>query len=120
MKFCFNLDKMSFFLFKFLFQLFYFQFKDVLFYNKFEFKSEDDLAYYAAFVITELDLYAQNVHLKLSGNIKLNDSYSLRLAEFFPEVVFFNPALLELHAQIAPQQVLTLAALSLCGSLEAV
>jgi hypothetical protein len=96
----------------------YFKNGAIRFYNNFDFKSEDDLAYFASFVVEELGLYANNIHLKLSGNIKPEDKYSLRLATFFSNVTFFNPQLLELPEQIAPQQVLTLAALSLCGSLE--
>jgi hypothetical protein len=96
----------------------YFKNGAIRFYNNFEFKSEDDLAYYASFVIEELGLYANNTHLKLSGSIKPEDKFSLRLADFFSRVTFFNPQLLELPEQISSQQVLTLAALSLCGSLE--
>lgn len=96
----------------------YYKDGQIRFYNNFEFKSEDDLAYYAAFVVEELGLYANNIHLKLSGNIKPEDKYSNRLADFFPDIVFFNPELLELPADITSQQILTLASLSLCGSLE--
>jgi hypothetical protein len=98
----------------------YLYFKDgkIRLYNNFEYKNEDDLVYFASFVVEELELYAQDVHLKLSGNLIPEDRYSLRLAEFFQHIVFFNPQLLELPEQIDSKQVLTLAALSLCGSLE--
>lgn len=97
----------------------YFKNDAIRFYNNFEFKSEDDLAYFATLVIEELGLHASSTHLKLSGYIKPEDNYSLRLADFFSHVTFFNPQLLELPDEINSQQVLTLAALSLCGSLEA-
>ncbi|MCC8426020.1 DUF3822 family protein [Mucilaginibacter sp. UR6-11] len=90
----------------------------IRFYNSFEFQNEDDLAYYAALVVQELGLYPYNVHLKLSGSVKPEDKFSIRLTEFFPNVTFFNPQLLELPEQINSQQVLTLAALSLCESSE--
>jgi hypothetical protein len=96
----------------------YFKNDTIRFYNNFEFKSEDDLAYFATFVVEELGLFANNTHLKLSGSIKPEDKLSTQLATFFSNVTFFNPQLLELPEQIDAQQVLTLAALSLCGSLE--
>jgi hypothetical protein len=93
---------------------------NIRFYNNFDYKNEEDLAYYAALVVKELGILTQNVHLRLSGNIKPEDRYSLRLAEFFQHVTFFRPQLLALPEQISGQQILTLAALSLCGSLEVV
>jgi hypothetical protein len=90
----------------------------IRFYNNFEYKNEQDLAYYAAFVVEELGILTQNVHFKLSGSIQPEDKYSTRLADFFHHITFFNPQLLELPDQISSQQILTLAALSLCGSLE--
>lgn len=96
----------------------YFKDGKIRFYNSFEFKNEDDLTYYAAFVTEELNLQANNISLKLSGSMLPEDKYSARLAEFFPDVAFYNPQLLELPAQISSQQILTLASLSLCGSLE--
>lgn len=96
----------------------YFKNDAIRFYNNFEFESEDDLAYFATFVVEELGLYPNNTHLKLSGHIKPEDQFSTRLAAFFSNVTFFNPQLLALPDQIDAQQVLTLASLSLCGSLE--
>jgi hypothetical protein len=98
----------------------YFKNGAIRFYNNFDFVNEDDLAYYASFVVEELGLYAQSIHLKLSGSLKAEDRFSSRLAEFFPHVTFFNPHLLSVPDQITPQQILTLAALSLCGSSEVV
>jgi hypothetical protein len=95
-------------------------FKDgrIRFYNRFEFKSEDDLVYFTAFVTNELNMPPRSTHLKLSGDIKPGDQYNSRLAEFFSEISFSDLQLLELPQQISPQQVSTLATLSLCGSLE--
>jgi hypothetical protein len=90
----------------------------IRFYNNFDYKNEEDLAYYASFVIEELGIPAQNVHFKLSGSLKPEDKYSNRLAEFFQHVTFFNPQLLDVPEQISQAQILTLAALSLCGSSE--
>ncbi|MFD2146784.1 DUF3822 family protein [Mucilaginibacter antarcticus] len=90
----------------------------IRYYNNFDYKNEEDLAYYASFVVEELGLLPQNTHLKLSGSIKPEDKYSSRLADFYQHVTFFNPPLLDVPEQINATQILTLAALSLCGSLE--
>ncbi|MDB4924908.1 DUF3822 family protein [Mucilaginibacter sp.] len=96
----------------------YFKDGKIRLYNNFDFTTGDDLAYYAAFITEELNLDAHDIHFKLSGNIKPGDKYSTRLADFFPDIVFYDPQILELPEQIPSQQILTLAALSLCGSLE--
>jgi hypothetical protein len=96
----------------------YFNDGKIRFYNTFEFKSEDDLAYYASLVAQELDLAPNHIYLKLSGNIEPNDSYGRRLSSFFPDVVLNDLQILELPAEIPSQQIMTLAALSLCGSSE--
>jgi hypothetical protein len=88
------------------------------FYNCFEFRSEGDLGYFTAFVANELNIHPLAVHLKISGSIQPGDKYSTLLADFFPEIAFISPQILELPEQISPQQILTLAALSLCGSSE--
>ncbi|MFD2872094.1 DUF3822 family protein [Mucilaginibacter ximonensis] len=98
----------------------YFKNGVIRFYNKFDYQTEGDLGYYAAFVCEELGLTPNGVHLKLSGNLKPNDKFTTSLSQFFLNITFFNPHLLNLPTQISPQQILTLAALSLCGSSEVV
>lgn len=98
----------------------YFKNGAIRFYNKFDYQTEGDLGYYAAFVCEELGLTPNGVHLKLSGNLKPNDKFTTSLSQFFPNITFFNPHLLNLPTQISPQQILTLAALTLCGSSEVV
>jgi hypothetical protein len=96
----------------------YFNDGKIRFYNTFEFKSEDDLAYYASFVAQELELTPNHIYLKLSGSIEPNDNYGRRLSSFFPDVVWNDLQILELPDEIPAQQIMTLAALSLCGSSE--
>jgi hypothetical protein len=95
-------------------------FKDgrIRFYNRFEFKSADDLVYFTAFVTNELNMPARSIRLNLGGDIKPGDEYHSHLAEFFTNINFSELQLLDLPEQILPQQVSTLATLSLCGSLE--
>ncbi|WP_214070599.1 DUF3822 family protein [Mucilaginibacter sp. dw_454] len=92
----------------------------IRFYNNFNYETEDDLAYYVSFVLDELGLQSADINLKLSGNLKAGDKYTTRLEQFYPNISYFNPQLLNLPTQIDAQQVLTLTALSLCGSSEAV
>lgn len=94
----------------------YLYFKDgkLRFYNSFECDGADDLVYYTAFVAQELNLDAQAVNLVLSG-----DKTGNGLTDFYPSVSFNNLQVIELPEQIASHQILTLAALSLCGSSEA-
>jgi len=98
----------------------YFKNGAIRFYNNFDYQTEGDLSYYTALATEELDLAPVNVHLKLSGNFKADDEFITSLRQFFPNITFFNPQLLNLPEQISAQQILTLAALTLCGSLEAV
>ncbi len=95
-------------------------FKDdkIRFYNKFEYKTADDLVYFAAFVAEELNVYPRNIKLIISGSIKPEDEYSNRLADFFQSIVFNSIDLIELPQELKSQQLLTLAALSLCVSSE--
>jgi hypothetical protein len=93
--------------------------QDVLrFYNSFEAKSADDVAYFSALVTQELEMQPQYTNLILSGNVQTGDVTFIRLSSFFAEVIISNIALLELPAEIQPHHILSLASLSLCGSSE--
>jgi len=98
----------------------YFKNDNIRFYNKFDYETEGDLGYYAAFVCEELGLAPTDVQLKISGTLKPDDKFITSLSRFFPNINLFNPHLLNVPAQIDPQQILTLAALSLCASSEVV
>lgn len=98
----------------------YFKDGGIRFYNSFDYQTEGDLGYYVALVTQELNLAPVQVQLKLSGSLKNGDAFIASLSEFFPNITFFNPQLLNLPEQINSQQIITLAALTLCGSLEAV
>lgn len=101
-------------------QFLYFALNTLRFYNAFEFKSEDELAYFTSFVADELSLKAQFITLVVSGDVIAGDKNLTRLAYFFPKIELNEIKVLELPGQIASHKFLALAALSLCGSSEAV
>ncbi|HTD40392.1 MAG TPA: DUF3822 family protein [Mucilaginibacter sp.] len=90
------------------------------FYNSFEFKAADELAYFAMLVTNELQLSPQDVILVLSGGITPEDENGGSLARFFGKVELNNMNPLVLPAQTTSHDILTLTALSLCGSSEVI
>ncbi len=96
-------------------------FKDgkLRFYNTFEYKTTDELVYFALFVADELKIQSQNAKLILSGNITQGDESSTRLNKFFGKTELNNQEIIDLPEEIPSHAVLTLTALSLCGSSEA-
>ncbi|HEY5326724.1 MAG TPA: DUF3822 family protein [Mucilaginibacter sp.] len=99
-------------------QFLYFLLGSLRFYNTFEFKGEDELAYFTSFVAEELQLKPQQITLVLSGDITDGDKNMKRLADFYPGIEINGLAILELPGQIPSHKLLALAALSLCGSSE--
>lgn len=89
------------------------------FYNTFEFQTADELVYFALLVADELKLHPQGTSLVLSGDISTDDENTVRLSKFFGKTELSNLRTIRLPAEITPNQVLTLTALSLCGSSEA-
>lgn len=96
-------------------------FKDgrLRFYNSFEFKTADELAYFAMLVANELQLSPREVTLVLSGDVAAGDENGSSLARFFGKVELNRMSALILPAHTASYDILTLTALSLCGSSEA-
>jgi hypothetical protein len=90
------------------------------FYNKFEFKNNDELAYFTALVTTELGLQPADTNLYISGDIDADDKGINRLAEFFGKVQINDQQVLTLPEEIESHRILSLAALSLCVSSEEV
>lgn len=90
------------------------------FYNSFEFMAPDELAYFATLVASELQLSPGEVTLVLSGGISLDDENGVRLDRFFGKVELNTMSALELSGKTASHDILTLTALSLCGSSEAI
>lgn len=90
------------------------------FYNSFEFMAPDELAYFTTLVANELQLPAGEVTLVLSGGISLNDENGVRLDRFFGKLELNTQSALALSGQTASHDILTLTALSLCGSSEAI
>lgn len=86
------------------------------FYNCFEFKNADELVYFASLVADELQLPQNGTKLIISGDSENGDPNSRRLAEFFDKVEFNQLKPVEIPAQITSHTVLSLTALSLCGS----
>ncbi|WP_428329468.1 DUF3822 family protein [Mucilaginibacter sp.] len=86
------------------------------FYNTFEFKDEDELAYFTSFVTTELNLKPQYITLVVSGDVNTGDGNLSRLADFYPKIEINQFKVLDLPGQIPSHTILALAALSLCGS----
>ncbi len=89
------------------------------FYNSFEFKTADELAYFGMFITEELQLHPKNITVVLSGDINADDENTSRLAKFFGKVELNTLKTIDLPEEIASHTVLTLTALSLCGSSEA-
>lgn len=88
------------------------------FYNTFDFKSADELAYFTTFVSEELNLKPQNTNLMVSGDVSDGDKNMTRLADFYNKVDLNDLNVLELPGQILAHKILALAALSLCASSE--
>ena len=89
------------------------------FYNSFEFKNADELVYFTMLVVGELGLQPQEATLVLSGDVSLEDENGAHLAKFFSGIELSYVNSLDLSEQIAAHDILTLTALSLCGSSEA-
>ncbi|ASU35116.1 DUF3822 family protein [Mucilaginibacter xinganensis] len=101
-------------------QFLYFALNTLRFYNSFEFKSDDELAYFTTFVTEELNLKPQFITLVISGDVIPGDKNLARLASFYPKIELNSMKILELPGQMASHKFLALAALSLCGSSEVV
>jgi len=97
-------------------QFLYFQGKSIRFYNTFEFKNEEELVYFTAFVCEELNLKPRETTLVLSGEVVIDDKNMKRLGDFFPKIEINGIRVLELPGQIPSHKLLSLAALSLCES----
>lgn len=95
-------------------QFAYFDSNRLRFYNTFEFKGEDELAYFTSFVADELKLRPQQTTLVISGNVNPGDGNMQRLGNFYPKIELNTFKVLQLPGQISPHKVLALAALSLC------
>ncbi|HVV54126.1 MAG TPA: DUF3822 family protein, partial [Mucilaginibacter sp.] len=86
------------------------------FFNRFEFETADELAYYAAFVTGELKQQPQDITVVVSGDVLTGDENMKRLSEFFGKVELNQLQPVALPDQAPPHTVLSLTALSLCGS----
>jgi hypothetical protein len=89
------------------------------FYNSFEFKTPDELVYFTMFVAGELKLQPKSITLSLSGDGNTDDENFIRLIKFFKHIELSDLKTIDLPWNIAANHVLTLTALSLCGSSEA-
>jgi hypothetical protein len=90
------------------------------FYNRFEFQNNDEFIYFIALTANELGLQAADVHVYINGDIDTGDKSISHLADFFGQVQLNQLQVVQIPAEIHPHQILSLAALSLCASSEAV
>lgn len=93
----------------------YFTDSKLRFYNSFEFKEADELAYFVVLVAKELNLEPKNTGLYLSGDLDADDKILSRLAEFFQKAEINNLQVLQLPAEVVAHRVLSISALSLCA-----
>jgi hypothetical protein len=99
-------------------QFLYFADGELRFYNIFGFKNHEELAYFTAFVTTELGLKPQDLTLIISGDVNRTDKYLTYLSDFFSSVRLNEIQILNFPAKLEPHKLLALAALSLCASSE--
>ncbi len=90
------------------------------FYNSFEFMAPDELVYFATLVASELRLLPGDVTVVLSGGITPEDENGIRLDRFFGKLELNTMSALALSGQTTSHDILTLTALSLCGSSEVI
>lgn len=96
-----------------------FGFSKLRFYNTFEFTGEDELAYFVSLVTSELSLQPAHTSVYASGEVNTGDKNMSRLAEFFGKVEINTVTPLLLPSEIEGHKILSLSALSLCVSSEA-
>jgi hypothetical protein len=96
-----------------------FNFDKLRFYNAFEFTTEDDLAYFVSMVADDLNLQPAYTHLYISGDVDAGNEKITRLAEFFGKVEMNTTTILQIPREIEGHKILSLTALSLCVSSEA-
>ncbi|NHA03664.1 DUF3822 family protein [Mucilaginibacter sp. HC2] len=90
------------------------------FYNRFDFQNNDELAYFIALTANELGLQPADVHVYINGDMDTSDKSLSHLADFFGQVQLNQLQVVKVPAEIPAHQILSLAALSLCASSEAV
>lgn len=86
------------------------------FYNSFMFTNEDELAYFVTIAANELQLPFDTVNLVMSGDADLDDQNCMRLKYFFGSIELNPLRVITLPKQSVSHSVLSLTALSLCGS----
>ncbi|OKS85779.1 DUF3822 family protein [Mucilaginibacter polytrichastri] len=91
----------------------YYKDSKLRFYNSFKYTTPTELAYFTALTTNELELNPANIRLVISGDADIDLS---SLSEFFTNIDI-NPIeqLQQLPDGIAPQQLLSLTALTLCA-----
>ncbi|RYZ99810.1 MAG: DUF3822 family protein [Sphingobacteriaceae bacterium] len=92
-----------------------YSFGKLRYFNSFKFYNADELAYYAALACEQLKLQPKRITVSLSGEAEKDDANTQRLAQFFEKVNINDLSILKLPAQVAPQHILSLSALTLCG-----
>ena len=86
------------------------------FYNTFTVKTAEDIIYFATVAAAEVQMPPQTVKLILSGDKELMNEYDPVLSLYFGGTATNDVKPVNLPAAIVPEQVLSIAALSLCAS----
>lgn len=89
------------------------------FYNSFKFNNPDELMYYTVLAANELNINLDATSVILSGDISVSDKRIQRLSDLLPKVYFNQNQVVSLPSGFISHQVLMLAGLTLCESLEA-
>jgi len=88
------------------------------FYNRFQFSNPDELMYYIVLTANELNINLDATSVILSGDITVSDKRIQRVSDLLPKVYFNQNQVVSLPSGFISHQILLLAGLTLCESLE--
>jgi hypothetical protein len=88
------------------------------FYNNFRFNNADELMYYAVLVANELNINLDATSVIVSGDVTVSDKRIQRISDLLPKVAFSHNQVVALPSGFISHQILMLAGLTLCESLE--
>lgn len=95
--------------------LLYYNYGRLRYLNSFKFTNADELAYYSTLVADQLKMQPNSMVVCLSGEAGSDDESTKRLSEFFSGTENTNLQILQVPETFASHQILSLAALNLCG-----
>ena len=74
--------------------------QDLLFYNIFEIKNNDELQYFILLALQQLNLSSKNVHVNISGTIDIDSTAWQKLSNLFAKVDLAKPENLNIPANL--------------------